>query len=130
MDSILFVIFILLFDNRFDLGIYNLAQCIQAFLWSCDTVVVGKLEAKQVLQIGFDIRHQQASGGHKEVLTKHGLTFLHIPIRVIQLLLIQIRKKAAVIVKHRAHRDWLHSIGVEQFSFETPPYSHCLSVSV
>jgi hypothetical protein len=33
-----------LFEDCFDLCVYDLAKCIKTFLWGCDMVVLGELE--------------------------------------------------------------------------------------
>ena len=42
---------ILLFENSFDLASDDGTQCIQSFLLGCDSGVLTKLKAKQILQV-------------------------------------------------------------------------------
>ena len=83
MDSILFVIFILLFDNRFDLRIYNSAQSLQALLRSRNAGMLVKPEALQVFQVSTDLRCYKPTSCHQEILADHRLAFLQIPVRIL-----------------------------------------------
>ena len=75
--------------------------------------MLGELESDHVLQVRTDLGCHKRTCRYKEIHTEHWFTPLQIPVGMLQLVLIQIREQAPVVIEYRTHADRLHCFGVE-----------------
>lgn len=97
-----------------DLILDNFAQTVKPFLLRADTRMLAEAEILQPLQVPANVIRQEPPGCQKEVRSQPGPAFSQIPLRRRQLVVVQRREQAPVVVEHRGHPQHLHRGCVKQ----------------
>ena len=92
----------------------NAFQRYKPLFWQLDRRVRGEMEILQMLQILPDIIRQHSTRCFNKVYANTRMAFADIPVRFLQLIFIQIKQQAAVVVENRRCLCDLHRLIVKQ----------------
>ena len=90
--------------------LHNFTQEIEPLLIHRNAWMLLKMKIPQILQIAADGIGHQASGRGDEIPAQPGGAVTNAPFGVLQLVIVQVKQQASVVVKHRGHFLNLHGI--------------------
>ena len=90
--------------------LHNFTQEIEPLLIHRNAWMLLKMKIPQILQIAADGIGHQASGRGDEIHAQPGGAVTDAPFGVLQLVIVQVKQQASVVVKHRGHFLNLHGI--------------------
>ena len=104
----------ILIQNLTDSCLHNAAQGVQPHLFRLDFWVLMEGKVSHLFQVCPDLVCQQSSGSQDEVSADSWAASGDIPVGRCQLVVVQLRQQALVVVKYRSHLEDLHGGGVKQ----------------